>query len=92
MRHDRRKLNQHIMYGVMAMAVIVMLVVFIFMYLFIDKTKAAQEGDEEYVPTEQVDGHKKAHIFCRFWTETQEIGQKIKADTKYFCHKERKMR
>ena len=43
------------MYGVMAMAVIVMLVVFIFMYLFIDKTKAAQEGDEEYVPTEQVD-------------------------------------
>ena len=55
MRHDRRKLNQHIMYGVMAMAVIVMLVVFIFMYLFIDKTKAAQGGDEEYVPTEQVD-------------------------------------
>lgn len=55
MRHDRRKLNQHIMYGVMAMAVIVMLVVFIFMYLFLDKTKAAQEGDEEYVPTEQVD-------------------------------------
>ena len=55
MRHDRRKLNQHIMYGVMAMAVIVMLVVFIFMYLFIDKTKAAQESEGDYVPMEQVD-------------------------------------
>lgn len=55
MRHDRRKLNQNIMYGVMAMAVIVMLVVFIFMYLFINKKKALQEDETEYTPIEQID-------------------------------------
>lgn len=36
MRNNRRKLNQGIMYGVMAMAVVVVLVVLLFWYLMVD--------------------------------------------------------
>lgn len=36
MRQNRRKLNQSIMFGVMAMAVVVLLVVLLFWYLYVD--------------------------------------------------------
>lgn len=36
MRNNRKKLNQGIMYGVMAMAVVVILIVLLFWYLMMD--------------------------------------------------------
>lgn len=36
MRHNRKKLNQGIMYGVMGMAIVVLLVVLLFWYLMVD--------------------------------------------------------
>lgn len=38
MRHNRKKLNQSIMYGVMAMAVVVLLVVLIFWYMMVESS------------------------------------------------------
>lgn len=42
MKHNRKKLNQGIMFGVMAMAVVVVLVVLLFWYLCIEPKTGAE--------------------------------------------------
>lgn len=53
-RHNLRKTNQGIMFGVMGMAVVVLLVVLLFWYLCVEQT-SPKEKDGEATQTEQYD-------------------------------------